>query len=237
MRRAIKNNIIFVIGGFFVLAVAASIFIVLGVGRIYRGRIASLEQTGSQELKLTKRPEIRKITIRKKGETGCMEVAPDGIVRIYETCGGKLSDATRLTDPRNILKLFRIVSEADVTKFRDSETAVYELVIETESGTQTIYVTGGGGDQVINTINLIEGDIPKSSPTISSPQPSQLPESSSSPSSSVTAGSPTIAPSSAPPPTVGGSIPFICDFNESGGQGKPYRVSNVVCSTEPSPAP
>lgn len=237
MRNVLKGNVLLIVGGLFILVVAVSVLIVLGVGRIYRERITSLEQTRSQELKLTKRAAIRKITIKKKDETGCMEVTPDGAVRVYESCGGKLVSATRLSDPRNILKLFQIVSEADVSMYRDSGAAVFELVIETDSGTQTIFVTSGGGEQVISTISQIQGDIPQPSPTVLLPQSSQITVQSPYPSPSVSSAVSSPPPNSSPPPTVGGSIPFTCDFYESGGQGKPYRVSNVVCSTEPSPVP
>lgn len=238
MRKVFKGNVLLIVGGLFILAVGASIFIILGVGSIYRGKIASLEQQRPQELELIKKASIRKITVKKKDEAGCMEVTPDGAVRIYESCGGKLLHATRLSDPRNILKLFQIVSEADVSEYRDSGAAVYELVIETDSGTQTIYVTSGGGEQMISTISLIQGDIPPNpSPTSFFPQPSQGTEQTPYPSPAASSGGPTSPPNSTPPPTVGGGIPFTCDFYESGEQGKPYRVSNVVCSTEPSPVP
>lgn len=237
MRKIFKGKVLFVVGGVFILIVMLAGLVTWGIGNAYRGRILSLEQPPPQEQELIKKASIRKITIKKRGETSCMEVTPDGVVRIYETCGGDLSDASRLTDPRNILKLFRIVSEADLEAYRNSGEVLYELVIETDQGTHTIYVAGGGGgEEIIDTIDQIGGDIPNPSPSVFSSGSPLPPGGTPEPSPSVIPGGPSPTPGSSSPPT-GGDNPFLCDFSDSGGQGKPYRVSNVVCSNEPSPAP
>lgn len=185
--------------------------------------------------------KVRRITVM--DETGgCIEVTPDGAVRVYKVCGDELDTAYRPQDPKYILELFTKVKALNTKKYMTKPvTGEYiTLVIETDQGTETIYLpgtdqSGGSPDDIIHTIDNIVDDIPPPTPT-----PTLLPSAtpSHSPSVSPTA-SPTNALTGTPTPTGlpqgPEGDPFTCVFDDN-GTGKPYRVSNVVCSTEPIPA-
>lgn len=228
-----------------VLAIVVGIVIVtvFGIGRLYQNRLSFVDdELPREELVLLEKPDIRRITIRQPVKNECIEVTPDGVVRVYQTCGGELDSANRPTDPRNILKLFRQLSEQDWSKFMSKGNGdVYELTIETDTGTQVLYIPVGQDNPastvIIDTIHDIEEDIPVASPPLPPTSPgAPQPTPSVSPRVSVFPGSSPL-PSSTPGTSTGGNQGFACDFNDGGTGPKPYRVSNVVCTTDPSPLP
>lgn len=237
MKKLLRGKYIWItLGAFTLLLIGIGVFI-YGFGTAYRRGLATLTQPLPEALTLKKKKIVSRITVKKSGESGCIEVTPDGIVRVYENCEGELTSAHRLIDPKNILKLFKLVSERDLEKSKKSGDNVYELILDTESGKEVVYVIIDGGDgEIIQAIENIKGDVPGpvATPAISpAPQtPVATPPAGSSP-QIVSSPQP-----SATPPTGGQTtIPFVCDFSETSDSKKPYRVSNVVCTTEPSPVP
>ncbi len=231
-----KKNTLIVTALLLVSILGIIVLVLIGIGRAYRGGISNVAETLPQQYKLEKKKEVRRITIKASDEAGCIEVTPDGIVRVYAQCGGALQSAIRLTDTKSLLQLFRLVSENDLTKLKKGKGKVYQLTIETDSGTQTITIVGGGdGTPIIQTIETIINNLPTTSP---SPAASGI-----TPSPTIIPGVPTPTPgtggdaSSDPSPSPDAAVtpnPFTCNFSESGGT-KPVRVSNVVCTSEPLP--
>lgn len=225
------------------VVVMLSIFVVLmRIGAVYRKRINVTPGTQFEEPKLHKTKIVKSITVKKNTGRDCMQITPDGVVRVFAQCDDNLTDANRLTNTNNILKLFRMITEydADTSLPTGEGDNVYELIIETDEGTQHLYIvidenTPTQLQEIVQTITKIEEDIPPSSP-----QPSTI-----TPSPSAGSVSPSLLPSGSvtpgafPSPTPGG-LPgqaFLCDFMEVGGKKKPINVSNIICSTDPSPLP
>jgi len=241
------------VGKFFALLFGLLILVIFTAGiftgqfgKIIGGRTANLTKSqSSSTYELKDKKKIRKIRISKDNRGGCMEVSPDGAVRIYDVCGETLTDAVRLTETKNILKLFKLVSETKLEEFTNKPEGTYVIIIvETDTGTETYYLpqdTGPGGGSgggaigdIIDTIDDIEEDIPDPTPT-----PTLIP----SPTDIITGGeSPTpasgVSPTNIlyPTPTQAQTlVPFTCDFTGTSGTKKPYNVSNYICSTEPTP--
>lgn len=233
-----KGKSFFFIIFILVIILAVVFFLVIGFGKLYRGTLSNLiAPNKEQELPpAAKKKTVRKITIKRLGEEGCLEVTPEGVVRVYNICGEELKGAARLQDPKNIIKLFKIANESDLTKYTsEGEGEIYELTIETDTGTQVITIvvnnnSPGYVTDLIQTIVAIGGDLPSFYPTPSPVVNNPIP-------SAVVFVSPTPASSSIfyPSPTAIGGVPqeeyFTCDFGES--STKPYRISNVVCTSEP----
>jgi hypothetical protein len=171
---------------------------------------------------------------------GCTEIAPDGVVRIYSKCGTTLDDAYRSYDSGSIVKLMKMLYDPRALSLKKPENgAFYTITIETEGGTFTIFVPKPGGsggtigDQIISVIgDIIDDKPPEIVPTkyiTGTPEPTNLPGV-----IPVSTAIPTMTVS--PTPQTGEILPqnpFTCDFTGATGIKKPYRVSNVVCSTEP----
>lgn len=239
MKRIFKGRFIYLLAIIFVLIIAGLIILAVRFGSAYKGGLANFSnQTSTEEVKSLKKKKILNITVKKSGEAACMQVTPDGIVRIFTTCNDDLEIAARPQDPKNILKLFKILSESDLDKLREPGSGeYYQLIIQTDEGTETIYipVSSSGGSEIIQTIVNIKGDIPS---PVASPSGSQAPGHSSSPQLQ-----PTPSPSSyfaTPSPSSGtqasSQIGFSCEFDEFGNK-RPLNVSNIICSSEPSPLP
>ena len=220
----------------FALIVLITIYLIIKLGGAYRGGISlySSNQATSQTLILKKKKDIKRITIRKQGEVGCMEVTPDGIVRQYSVCGSDLTDVQRLNDSKNIVQLFKLVSENELIGQRNTGGQLYELTIQTDTGTQVVYYSvngaSGASTEIVQTIQLIQGDLSSPSPSSSSALlPTSTPHAaaSSSPGDTIV-----IYPSPTPAVSVTSQLPFTCDFIESGVKKKPFNVSNIICSTE-----
>lgn len=237
-----KSTLLVVAALLFILISGGIVVLVLGIGKEYRRGISDISgEPQPKKLTIFRRDEVRKIIVKKGAGDGCMEITPDGVVRLFSTCGVTLVDASRLSDSKNILKLFKIITEEDLTTYQQkTDGLVYEITIETDSGSKTIYVALGGGSDgigqtIIGTIDDITEDIPQASPSQgSTPTPTQSLFNTSTPTPTGTIFVPTPTPTT----QVGGAqTSFTCGFTESGGTKKPFNISNIVCSTEPSPVP
>jgi hypothetical protein len=232
-------------GGVLALIVLMASVAVIRFGRAYQWGIFGFNTTEtSVETTVREKKKLRKITVRKGDSAGCIEVTPDGAVRVYRTCGEELESANRPYNPKNILKLFRLVSERNLSDLPSGseEGTLYTLMIETDEGTQVVVIVVNEDTpdpivEIIETIEDIEEEIPEPTSTPADPllpTPTQPPVLSGTP---VPSGTP--FPSAFPTPTPTGpavDLGFLCDFIESTGP-KPYNISNFVCSTGPTPFP
>jgi hypothetical protein len=233
--------------------IALAVISAVGIGKAYRAGLSRYTQDyGQGDVTHVEREKITKIRLRKGDDTGCIELTPDGAVRIYKDCGKEeLQDAYRENDTRNILRLFKQMSELDYAKIKEADVCnTYLLTITAGSTTRTVCISdiesgsgsgsGGGGSggqtvtDITQTIGTIISDIPEPTPTGILPQIS--------PTDYLLPGiSPTVIPTQSdfpwitpePTPTEGPVKPFTCDFYDYPGTKKPYRVSSVVCSTVP----
>lgn len=231
-----KSYTLYILGGILVIVFISSVVVILEVGKRYKGGLSQFmnEQT-SQRVHSIKKKQIRKITIKKRGESDCFSVTPDGVVRRFAECDDNLTDADRITNTKNILKLFKILSEIDLTKYKEKRDGAYELVIETEDGLETIYIDiGEDTGEIIEIIEDIEEEIPASSPE---PSIFESPSSSGQVSPSPFASGGYYATPTPTPSGGFGQTSFTCEFTDAQGNRKPYNVSNIICSTEPSPIP
>lgn len=219
----------------FALTVLITIYIIIQVGGAYKGGLSNFSnQQKPQELTLKKKKDIKRIIVRKHGEVSCMEVTPDGVIRQYNVCGGELTGAQRLNDSKNIVGLFKLVSESDLATLKRTGGEYYELTIETDTGTQIVYVSAGSGSggDIVQTIELVQGDVSGASPT---PSDVSVPSNSISIISSPSPGDMIIVnPSPTPEPSAAIQQSFECDFIKDETK-KPWNVSNFICSTQPSP--
>lgn len=238
MKKIFSGTSLFVTFGILAAVILIVVVILIGVGRAYKGGLASLLQT-QQESAPVKKKQVNRITFKKGGENTCIEVTPDGVVRVYKECGESLSEARRLDDTHNIQLLFQALSVQDESLYTTPCIGeCYEVTIETDEGTQTLYIPvggGGTGGSIGDLIEEIENQATASpTPSPGAPLPSPTPGTSPQP--------PTPPPGTSPVPSAtagtGGESTgtFVCDFSETGNK-KPYRVSGVVCTTEPSPVP
>ncbi len=231
-----KHNPIPLIAVVFIIIIAVVFVTLVGIGSRYRSNLSGIAPKTNETTAAQKKTQIKKIRI--KDENNCYEVTPDGVVRIYAGCGENLTDAVRLADAKNILQLFKLASENDLSKYATSGPGkVYELTIETDEGTRTFLIvvnseTAGVIGAVAQTITQIVADTVHPSPSpsaVSSSGTGPVPSSSifPSPSSGGSGGS-------SPSPLPGGAtpLPFTCNFSQD-ANGKPFRVSNVVCTDEP----
>lgn len=238
MKKFFSGTSLYIMFGILIIVVVVTVLVLIGVGRAYQGGLASLIQTRHETVP-AKKKQVKRITFQKSGENTCIEVTPDGVERIYNECGGTLSEARRPDDLRNIQLLFQALSLQDESLYTNTcKSECYIVTIDTDEGTQTLYIPVGGSGTGGSIGNLIE-EIKNQSAASPTPVPgnavvSPSPGVSSSP-------APTFYPGISPQPS---STPvtseekgtFTCDFSE-GGTNKPYRVSGVVCSTEPTPVP
>jgi hypothetical protein len=212
------------------------------IGARYDQGLVNLIPTRSEGPAVRKARTIRKVVIFDEDNKGCMEITPDGVVRTYEVCGENLKDANRIADPKFILKLIQIASQIDFSKYRQKVSGPYlTLIIETDTGTEIIYVPLGreGGD-IINTINLIREELPQPTQT---PGPfTQTPTPTLGGVSNSPTPTPRISHTPGPSPTLNPhpseiiESPFTCGYTESTGP-RPYNISNFICTTQPSPGP
>lgn len=184
------------------------------------------------------RRRIRKVTVY-KDDGSCLEIGSDAVVRTYKVCGENLTDIHRLADPKRVIDLMEYVSRLDTSKLKTKPTGAYiQLSIETDQGTETVYVSVTEGQESISeVIELIEGDLPQSTPT---PGPTVIPTPTLPGTTPVATHTPTptIGLFITPTPTIPGEIrTFTCGFSDDQGVKVPYYVSQIICSTEPSPAP
>lgn len=238
-----KYKYILSTGLFLIVIIIFLVLVLMGIGKVYKGRLADYDnQTPIDTLELIEKPTIKRIRFQKIGSEECIEVMPDGSVRVYKTCDGDLESFQRASNPRSILDLYRLISEQDWSDFDTRGEGEYlELTIETDKGIATLYIPAGGGnasaDIILDTIDEVIENIPPNptpSPAPSTgnnnPSPSPITSPRSLP-------SPSLSSSESPYPQTGGDQGFACDFYDKTSNKKPYRVSNVVCTGEPSPLP
>jgi hypothetical protein len=242
---------LFLIGGIFIVILVCLVFVLVRIGGAYKSGLDRFSSDNQiSDVTHTERQKIKKITIKNGSDSGCMEVTPDGVIRVFTVCDKELSDARRVTDTKYILQLYKKMAETDLTTLVDSSDtpcAGYSMILETDIATKLVCIlntTGSGGnggtnnggsDEIIKIINQVIDNIP--------PTPTQTPDPTvptTNPETSVTVTStPDVIPSwgSTPTPTIAAARPFICNFTDSQGKKRPYTISNIICSTEPSPGP
>ena len=238
MKKIFGNKLINIIIIFIVIFIIVTLVIIKIGGAYKSGLLSIFPDKNSSELTSTKISKVKKITL-KDNLQNCIEVTSDGAVRVYKDCGKELTTAGRVADQTNILKLIKLLSQKDLSQYltRKSNTD-YELTVETDDQTITIYLPndpGSPGQEIIDIIKDIENNLNSPSPFASSitvPNPSGYTYPSIVPSSGIF-GSP--YPSPTDQTTV--AKPFVCDFTESGGGKKPVNVSNIICTSDQSPAP
>lgn len=239
MKQMTQNQWVYIGGGVLVAIIVGATVLVLGIGKAYQKGLINYETETSQEMTTREKKTIKKITVQKTGEDNCIEITPDGIVRTYSVCNERLSDANRLTDLKNIFKLFKLVSEKDLSSYKNKIDKAYKITIETDKGTETYYLIDDGsnnvGSEILDTVDDVIKDTPHPNPS-SSVSPFSSSSWISNPFPSASSGNNNSSPQ---PSSDGTSQPgetFSCGFTESGNK-KPIAVSNVICSTEPSPIP
>jgi hypothetical protein len=231
------------------------LILITGIGNAYKSGLSRFTDNNTPaNTTLIEREKITRITLKNGKDKGCIEVTPDGAVRIYDICGEQLSDANRISDTTNITRLFKQVSELNLKNITGTnECSTYIINVETASGQKNFCLTdlknagtqngnpNQNNQQVIDriitdikqTIDDIITEIPKPTPTSAAvpTQPDIIP---TIPPVQTLAPSqilpPFVSPTAIPEPTGG---TFTCDFDTSGKTGKPYRVSNVVCTSLP----
>ncbi|MCX8009075.1 MAG: hypothetical protein N3A54_05260 [Patescibacteria group bacterium] len=213
-------------------------FLLRYFGKRYDQGLESLVQTSYDAPFTRKGKTVRKITILQE-DGGCMDVSSNGVVQVYEECGGDPSVAHRVSDPKFVLRLIQRVSEIDGSKFKEGSSGAYlTLIIETEDGTETIFIPIGD-NEISKTIDLIKGQLPQPTPT-SDPH-AQTPTPTMGGVSHTPTSTPSVFPSPGPSPTPNQNStgsednPFTCGYGETQGGSRPYNISNIICSTEPSP--
>lgn len=234
-----QRQTIIIIGGALLLVISFVLFVLLrGIGTSYEEGLTILP-TIAPPAQTREAKKIRRVLIQRDDSEGCMEVTNEGVVRTFDTCGEELTTVSRPTDPKFILRLLQVLSQIDTTKYRVRPSGPsLRLVIETDNGTEIVYVpvTEEQGS-ISDIIESIEEDIPEPTATpVATPLPSPtLPGTTSIPTPSP---SPTLIPGITPTPTSSVSIPpFTCDFDYGQGPRRPYNVSSILCTTEPSPVP
>ena len=175
MKHMTQNQWIYVVGGILTAVMVGAMMVIFAIGKAYQKGLTNFQNnTPTQEVTTREKKTIRKITLQKEGETGCTEITFDGIVRTYDTCNEKLSDANRLTNLKNVFKLFKLVSEEDLSKYKNKTgDTLYTITVETDTGTQIYYLVSnaGTGGEIIKTVNDIKDDAPHPS---ARPTPSLL---------------------------------------------------------------
>jgi len=227
----------------------------------YRQEIEYIEsQPEINKIHHVEKEKVTKIRINKSNEAECVEMSPDGIVRIYKVCGEVLDNAVRQEDVRYISRLFKQVSETDFQYLVNFEicsgymlyiyqgSSVKKVCLDMNNGFST--EIGGATNEsynrvivniindIIQTIDLIYDTIP--SPTSqTTPVLSLTPTNEPSPTQTDPYSSPTPIFDISPTPTPVGyeRPPFSCDFVSQSGNKRPYMISEVVCSSEPTPMP
>jgi hypothetical protein len=230
--------------GSLIIMVLLIIVVLSRFGAAYeRGLSSVLQNQQPQQLSQTvKRKNVRKVTVL-TSDAGCMEVTPDGVVRMFKTCGTDLSGAARLTNTRDIQRLFRLTTENDLSMYQSKPSGAYTtIIIHSDDGDQTVYIPHGGqgptppAGEIIIIIDQIGGDIPSLKPRpTSGPTPTNLPPGvtqTPTPTAEIVFGD-------TPTPTPSITLteqPFSCDFSAD-SKNRPVTVSNTLCSSAPTPGP
>lgn len=246
MRQLLQNRLIVLIGLIFLLVLIGTAVVATGFGSALGTRFSGVPTQENEPVLTQERKVVRKITVS-GDDGGCIEVTPDGVIRVFATCDGEATDAARVQDLKNVQELFKQVSETRFTdQYRRPSSNSIKLIIETDQGTEVVYIPAGSAgtsvgsgqvDQIKEIIDRITEEVtaPTSTPVPSTgtPTPTLPPGVSATP-------TPTLStdPAPSPSPTPSGSPapkPFTCGYTETESGPRPYNVSNYICTTEPTP--
>lgn len=236
MNKGKNTRLIALVVVLFVGILALIILLLTRIGSGYQKSISSVEQNKtSAPVNYRTVKNVRKITVHDQKGNGCMEITPDGVVRKYSVCGEKLESADRLRDPKNIIKLFRKISERDwATTTPPPSANILKLTFENEDGTTDDYyvvIDDPDDTDIADVIEDITEDIP---PQSSLPTPSPIPSNPPIGGATNTPSPTQYIPPWVPTPTTQpiGDQPFLCGYTQD---GKPTNISNTMCSTLPTP--
>lgn len=246
MKKTYSSDQILAIGIVFALIISALGITVYLVGRGYRQSISKYESPDIKtNVNVDDALDVTGITFRRSGQSDCIKIGSDGQVKIHKVCEEESDESYRTYNYKGVNRLMELVRTGRLSTAKKSGN--YELIVHTDQGDIVYYfdesdLGGGGGgssgggnilDEIIKIIEDIKNDQPQNTPT-STLAPT-------SPAATITVGptpSPTIynpfAPTPTPTPPPGVSVVgFSCDYIDDPAGSKPYRVSNIVCSTEP----
>jgi hypothetical protein len=250
MKKIFKEYILYLVG-IILLVLVLTIFLVLTkMGQNYgKGLNNVANQNPITNITHIERKDIKSISLKKANESGCMVITPDGAVRIYKICDKEMQEAHRLTDAKRILEFYKLMAETDLQEITNSDDCDgYIATLNTDESERIVCIgslsgsngNNSPGDNPINiigdTIKKIIEDLPMSTPTPIVPT-GQLP------SGTIIPGEPTptiyglIGFEPTPTPTGRPLVPFSCNFSGPSGNKKPTNISNIVCSSDPTPAP
>lgn len=218
------------------------VYVLASLGKAYQSNIGEYAPPTikNQEVSGKTKKNVKKITLSRPGDTGCIELTPDGAVRIYSTCGATIIDAKRLVNISNLYRLFDKVTDLSASDNQTKGTGtVYEIRVETDTGTEVYYVTLENSSSDTSGLTILVGQVLGDVPTPSPQLPAITPTTAVSPTSTrtPTPGSSPTPVSPTPTPLAPTGQPFSCDFSDSDSQGNPYRISNTVCTSGPTPGP
>lgn len=235
-----KNT--FVILVIFLLIITFAVIFFIFFGQRYRERLSTYEAPRIQNtVNKEQTSQVLKMTFKRDGQKGCYEITPDGQVRIFNDCDKNPDDVFRSYNNKMINNLFDLISSGKLSTQKIN--GGIELVVYTTKGTFVYYLpSNNSGDnssndivkEIIDIVEDIINEAPENTPSPTShsfensPNPTFIPT----PGVSGYEFSPT--PSIIQPESQGQTVPFECAFEDTSGDRKPYRVSNIVCSTEPT---
>ncbi len=245
-----KKTLLYTLGIVLVAVLVLAVVYAFYFGRALGNRVENIPVPEIQETELPQKKNIKKITVQRGNDVECIEITPDGAVRIFETCGGDLVAAYREQNTTAIAQLFNKLARTDFSLYSfppDNDmlrVSVYTIIIQTDTGTETVYLyfdpsRPSQANDVVKLIDTVVNDKP-------TPTATATPVVTTSPTAPGNTGtpSPTLsqgasAPTTTPTPT--GQVsqgdflkdPFTCVYYDT--DSRPHRVSNVVCSTEPLP--
>jgi hypothetical protein len=159
MSQFFRRHLIVIAGIGLAIVMIVTALVLRQIGSAYgRGIHLSGASGKSEPAVIAKNARVRKIIVKKNNTGECVEVTPDGVVRIFATCDEGLTDTFRSTDTRAVQKLFTFVSEYGSRQKAEGST---EVTVELEDGTiVTVYIPpdaggsgGGGGGGVLSTIS------------------------------------------------------------------------------------
>lgn len=249
MKTVFHNKVIVIIGVVFLLVVLGTVIVTGQFGNALGMRFNSITPPiNTDPVSGREKKQIKRVTLQNDDDTKCIQVTPDGIIRVFETCEGEATNAARSQENKIVQELFKRIEETTFTsQYRRRPNGKSIIVtVETEQGTEVLYLpvsSGGNGSgldnqiqQIVETIDKITDIVTLPTPTpqiTDTPTPTLPPGVTSTPTPTTTVTGPT--PTDTPVPT--GTIapqPFTCGFTETNGP-KPYNISNYVCTTEPTP--
>lgn len=239
MKTIFKLNVITLMSVILITVILVIAVILVLFGRAYQSKLNTLQSDKPNNIETVKTKKTKKITIRRPDNTGCISITPDGIVEVYEVCNEDPNQIFRSTSTRSLDRLFRLISESKFTRVKTEGS--YEITVHTDDGDITVYIPIGNNPDLTGDIDDLIDDI-----IAGGPEPSQTPTIPVYITSTPTLPpgvTPTVTPTpifipylSPTPNQTETDTMFTCDFENINSDKKPYRVSNVVCTSEPAPA-